>query len=239
MELQKITDSLEAAEKTLKKPEKRWYDDACGTALAMELVGERWSLLIVRELMFGPRRFGELKKALGGISANILTQRLEGMEAVGILTRRKLPPPASVQVYGLTEWGYASERAIQELGRWAVQSHRHDPTLPLSAASIMMSFRTMIDRSRSGGVGRTIGFRFGEDAFLAVVDEEGITIRREDPRGADALFDTDPMTLASIVYGGRPIADAEGAGVLTFTGDRLLAEQFVTLFPLPPKTGSA
>ena len=85
MQLEKITDSE-------KKAEKRWYDDACGTALAMELVGERWSLLIVRELMFGPRRFGELKKALGGITANILTQRLEGMEEVGILTRQKLTP---------------------------------------------------------------------------------------------------------------------------------------------------
>src|SRR3954469_12617600 len=93
---------------------KRWYDDACGTALAMELVGERWSLLIVRELMFGPRRFGELRKALTGISANVLTQRLEGMEAAGILTREKLPPPASVQVYALTPWGYKSEAAIQE-----------------------------------------------------------------------------------------------------------------------------
>ncbi|MEO7169887.1 MAG: winged helix-turn-helix transcriptional regulator [Sphingomonas sp.] len=232
MELEKITDIG-------KKAEKRWYDDACGTALAMELVGERWSLLIVRELMFGPRRFGELKKALGGISANVLTQRLEGMEEVGILTRRKLPPPASVQVYGLTPWGYASETAIQELGRWAVRSHRHDTTLPLSAASIMLSFRTMIDRSRSGDVNRSVGFRFGEDEFVAEVDGEGIAIRRADPRAADLMFDTDPVTLASVVYGGRPIGDAESAGALKLSGDRALAERFITLFPLPPKTGSA
>jgi DNA-binding HxlR family transcriptional regulator len=232
MELEKITESG-------KKAEKRWYDDACGTALAMELVGERWSLLIVRELMFGPRRFGELKKALKGISANVLTQRLEGMEAAGILTRLKLPPPASVQVYGLTPWGYASERAIQELGRWAVQSHQHDTSLPLSAASIMLSFRTMIDRSRSGSVNRTIGFRLGEDEFVATVDSDGIAIRRTDPREADLIVDSDPVTLASVVYAGRPLADAEAAGVLALTGDRALAERFVTLFPLPPKTGSA
>src|SRR6201986_3533351 len=85
---------------------KRWYDDACGTALALELVGERWSLLIVRELMFGGRRFGELKAALNGISAQVLTQRLRGGEATAILKMRKLPPPASVQVYELTRWGY-------------------------------------------------------------------------------------------------------------------------------------
>src|ERR1700754_4418005 len=102
MKLEKVTKLSGATEKAPKRAEKRWYDDACGTALAMELVGERWSLLIVRELMFGPRRFGELRKALTGISANVLTQRLEGMEVVGILTRQKLPPPASVQVYGLT-----------------------------------------------------------------------------------------------------------------------------------------
>ena len=181
MELEKIT-SIE------KKAEKRWYDDACGTALAMELVGERWSLLIVRELMFGPRRFGELRKALAGISANVLTQRLEGLETAGILTREKLPPPASVQVYALTPWGYKSEVAIQELGRWAVQSHRHDTTLPLSAASLMLSFRTMIDRSRSGLVNRTIGFQLGDEGFLALVDEAGIAIRRGDPAEADTIF---------------------------------------------------
>jgi DNA-binding HxlR family transcriptional regulator len=239
MELEKITNMPEATENASKRAEKRWYDDACGTALAMELVGERWSLLIVRELMFGPRRFGELKKALGGISANVLTQRLEGMEEAEILTRQKLPPPASVQVYGLTSWGYASERAIQELGRWAVQSHRHDTSLPLSAASLMLSFRTMIDRSRSGAVDARIGFRLGDEAFVALVDEDGIAIRRGDPREAVAVFTSDPMTMASIVYGGRPIADAEAAGSLSLAGDRALAETFVTLFPLPPKTGSA
>jgi len=232
MELEKITE-LE------KKTEKRWYDDACGTALAMELVGERWSLLIVRELMFGPRRFGELRKALTGISANVLTQRLEGLETAGILTREKLPPPASVQVYALTPWGYKSEVAIQELGRWAVQSPRHDTTLPLSAASLMLSFRTMIDRSRSGAVNRTIGFRLGDESFVAQVDEAGIAIRRGDPADADTTFTSDPVSIASVVYGGRPLADAEGAGVLAIRGDRALAERFVTLFPLPPKTGSA
>lgn len=227
MQSEKIT-------KISERLEKRWYDDACGTALALELVGERWSLLIVRELMFGPRRFGELRAGLPGISANVLTQRLTGMEAVGILSKRKLPPPASVQVYELTELGYAAEVAIQELGRWAAQSPLHDPTLPFSAASAMLSFRTMIDRSRSGAFGASVGFRLGEEQFLAVVNDSGIAIRRGEPAG-DVVFDTDPVTLASIVYGGRPIADAESAGVLTITGDRALAARFVTLFPLPPK----
>lgn len=231
MKLEKITDKAKTADK-------RWYDDACGTALAMELVGERWSLLIVRELMFGPRRFGELRGGLPGISANVLTQRLEGLEAAGILTRRKLPPPASVQVYELTPWGYESEVAIQELGRWAVRSPAHDPTLPLSAASIMMSFRTMIDRSRSGAFAANVGFMLGNEGFLAEIDTTGITICRVDQPAAPVVFTTDPMTLASVVYGGRPFADAEGEGTLTIRGDRALADRFVTLFPLPAKIGA-
>ncbi|MCB9727231.1 MAG: helix-turn-helix transcriptional regulator [Deltaproteobacteria bacterium] len=213
----------------------RWYDDACGTALAMELIGERWSLLIVRELMFGPRRFGELRSSLGGISANVLTQRLAGLAAAGILGRRTLPPPANAPVYELTEWGYECEPAIQALGRWAARSPDHDPSLPLSAASLMLSFRTMIDRSRSGQQPMTVGFRLGADRFVARVDARGIDIRRDEPADAALVFVSDPVTVASVVYGGRPMADAEAAGTLSLTGDRALAEHFITLFPLPPK----
>jgi hypothetical protein len=144
-----------------------------------------------------------------------------------------------VQVYALTPWGYRSEVAIQELGRWAVQSPRHDTTLPLSAASLMLSFRTMIDRSRSGAVNRTIGFQLGDESFVARVDAGGIAIRRGDPVEADVIFVSDPVTMASIVYGGRPIEDAETAGMLAVKGDKTLAARFVTLFPLPPKIGSA
>lgn len=226
---------LEKVTHTEKLPQKRWYDDACGTALAMELVGERWSLLIVRELMFGPRRFGELRAGLTGISANVLTQRLEGLEAANILVKRKLPPPANVQVYELTPWGYEAEVVLQELGRWAVRSPDHDTALPLSAASIMMSFRTMIDRSRSGERPMAVGFRMGPERFVALVDADGIAINREEPGGVDTVIDTDPMTLASVVYGGRPIDDAEAAGGMAITGDRALAERFFTLFLLPPK----
>ncbi len=214
----------------------RWYDDACGTALALELVGERWSLLIVRELMFGGRRFGELKANLPGISANILTQRLEGLEESGILVRRKLPPPASVQVYELTPWGYESETAIKELGRWAARSPDHDTTLPLSAASIMLSFRTMISAERAGDLEARIGFRMGPESFVGTISDGMIHIRREDPGEADAVFITDPMSLGAVVYGGMPIADAEAAGMLRIEGDRALAERFPTLFVLPPKT---
>jgi len=214
---------------------KRWYDDACGTAHALELIGERWALLVIRELMFGPRRFGELRAGLPGISANVLTQRLEGLEAAGIIIRHKLPPPASVQVYELTPWGYDSEPIIQVLGRWAVRSPGHDPGQHLSAASLMLSFRTMLSPERAEGMKAKIGFRFGADSFVARLRKGRMEISRGEPDEPDFVIASDPMTVASIIYGGRPIADAEAAGAFHLTGDRALAARFVILFPLPTK----
>jgi DNA-binding HxlR family transcriptional regulator len=226
---------LEKMTKTENMVEKRWYDDACGTAMALELVGERWSLLIVRELMFGGRRFGELKAALNGISANVLTQRLEGMEAAGILQKRKLPPPASVQIYELTRWGYESETAIQELGRWATRSPAHDPSLPLSAASLMLSFRTMLSAERSAGMVARIGFRLGDEVFTTELANSSFQVTRAEPVDADLVFTSTPREFAALTYGGVPIAEGEKLGLVAVEGDRTLAERFVTLFPLPPK----
>lgn len=212
----------------------RWYDDACGTALAMELVGERWSLLIVRELMFGPRRFSELRAGLPGISANVLTQRLEGLARASVLQRVQLPPPANVQVYELTEWGYEAEESIMALGRWAARSPDHDPMLFLSAASMMLSLRTMIDRAGAGDMRVTIGFRFGRDSFVARLDRGALPIVRA-PAAGDVVFDTDPRSMANMVYGKWPIEEAEAAGALTFTGNRDAARAFIGLFHLPAK----
>ena len=230
MKLEKITKKSPALDK-------RWYDDACGTALGLELVGERWSLLIVRELMFGGRRFSELRGSLLGISANILTMRLEGLERVGIVQRRMLPPPASIQIYELTPWGYEAEVILRELGRWATRSPLHDPTLPLSAASLLMSFRTMYSPKRAKGKAATIGFRFGRDGFVIDFGPEGVRPRRADPGGCALTVAAAPTSLASLVYGGRRVADAEAGGELTLTGDRRLFDRFLTWFPLPEKIG--
>jgi hypothetical protein len=97
----------------------------------------------------------------------------------------------------------------------------------------------MLSAERSGELKATIGFRLGAETFLGRLEDGVITIRRDDPASADVLFESDPMTMASIVYGGRPIADAEAAGALKLTGDRALAERYVTLFPLPEKTAPA
>jgi DNA-binding HxlR family transcriptional regulator len=213
---------------------KRWYDDACGTALALEFVGERWSLLIMRELMFGPRRFGELKANLPGISANVLTQRLEGMERVGIVVRRRLPSPANVQVYDLTPWGRESEPIFQEMGRWATRSKRHDPALFLSPASAMMSLRTMIKKDRDD-LTLTIAFHFPGDAFVARLTPDDLVIERGETQVSDVVFGCDPTALVRLIYGKWPIIAAEAEGVLTFSGDPASAERFIDLFALPEK----
>ncbi|MGN6374191.1 MAG: winged helix-turn-helix transcriptional regulator [Sphingomonas sp.] len=216
---------------------KRWYDDACGTALALELVGERWALLVVRELMFGPRRFGEIRAQLTGVSANVLTQRLEGLIAAGIVRRRKLPPPASVQVYELTEWGVESRPIFDAMVCWALRSRAHDPTLPLSPAALMMSMRTLFDARAGQGVRITAGFRFDGDGFVMRVAEGMVTVERADPELADFVLAGTPNALIRVIYGRRPLAGAEAEGTVAVTGDRALAERFVTLFALPPKVG--
>jgi hypothetical protein len=185
--------------------------------------------------MFGGRRFSELRGSLPGISANILTRRLDGLERVGVVQRRTLPPPASVQIYELTPWGYEAEVILRELGRWAARSPLHDPTLPLSAASLLMSFRTMYSCKRAKSERATIGFRLGADGFVIDFGPEGVRPRREEPQGCTLTVAADPMTLAALIYGGRPIADAEASGELELTGDRQLFDRFVRWFPLPEK----
>lgn len=227
MESQKITDAGRAASK-------RRYDDACGTAHALDLIGERWALLVMRELMLGPKRFSDLRSDLPGISANVLTQRLGGLEAAGLLGRRRLPPPASTQVYELTPWGYEAEPIVQSLGKWAARSPAHDPTLPISATSIMLSFRTMFDGARAGDFRARIGFRLGSEHFLGRV-ADGLDVGRGDPEGADVIFTGTAQGLAAYVYGGQPLEALEALGILRAEGNREVATRFATLFPLPSK----
>lgn len=207
---------------------KRRYGDACGTAHALELIGERWALLVLRELLLGPRRFSDLRADLPGISANVLTQRLKELESRGLVRRRKLPPPASVQVYEATEWGLETAPLIREMGHWAARSPANNPTLPLSAVSIMLSFTAMLNRERSRGFEAAVAFRFGEMVYVADVRKGTIDVRRGIPEG-QAVVTGEPTSVAAVVYGGAPL------DLLQIEGDRLLAKRFLSLFTLPPK----
>lgn len=214
----------------------RWYDDACGTAFAMELIGERWSMLVIRELMLGGRRFSDLRASLPGISAKVLTERLGSLEDAGVLVKRKLPPPAATQVYELTEWGRLAEAAIQELGRWAARSPLHDPTLPLSPVSFMLSLRTMIDHAAARELETTVGFRVSGESFLADLRDGKMSVRRAEPGVGEITFEAErALPLLRVFYGKQPLEAAQQAGGIRLTGDRGLAERFISLFSLPPK----
>lgn len=211
------------------RDEKRRFDDACGLAHALELVGERWALLVLRELMLGTRRFSELKADMPGISANVLTQRLTELEWRGLVRRTRLPPPASVQVYEATEWGQEVRPLIGQLGKWAARSPLHDPTRPISHVSAMLSLETMLDPDRAGGVEAKIGFRLRGLDYVGTLRGGRFAVERAVVAGCDLVFVAEPAALIAVIYGGAPLDSVE------VEGDHALAERFVSFFPLPPK----
>ena len=202
----------------------------------MELIGERWSLLIVRELMLGGRRFSDLRSSLPGISAKVLTERLASLEAAGALVKRRLPPPGAVQVYELTEWGYLAEPAIQELGRWAARSPEHNPRLPLTPVAFMLSLRTMIDHQAARTLETSAGFTVSDESFLAELSGGAMPVRRAEPgEGAIAFAAPVALPLLRVFYGKDDPIEAGGRGDIAVRGDPELIRRFTALFALPPK----
>ena len=197
----------------------------------MELLGERWAMLVLRELAYGPRRFSELKADLLGISANVLAQRLTELESRGLVRKAKLPPPASVQVYEATEWGLEVVPLIASLGRWAARSPWHDPTLQMSHVSVMMSLQTLISPTLAEGLDARIGFRFGHTDYVATIRDGRFSVDRTKAEGCDITFSGKPSEIAAVIHGGAPF------DLVRVEGDMELAKRFVTLFPLPPKIG--
>ncbi len=211
---------------------RRRYDDGCAAAHALELIGERWALLVARELMLGPRRFTDLRAGLPAISPNVLTQRLEEMEAAAIVRRRRLPPPAASRVWELTEWGLELEPILRDIGRWAARSPRLAPG-PMSVASVILSFRTMFDPARAGDFRAEIELRFVDWIFAVRIDEGAISIEPGSAAAPEAIVSGDQNALAAVVYGGLDLATAVAGGDLAVVGDRALVARFAGLFPLP------
>jgi DNA-binding HxlR family transcriptional regulator len=200
-------------------------------AHALELVGERWAMLILRELAYGPRRFSELKADLQGISANVLSLRLTELEARGLVRKNRLPPPASVQVYESTEWGLEAVPVIASLGKWAARSPCHDPTLPMSHVSLLMSLQTLLSPALADGLRARIGFRLGEASYVATVHDGRLDVERTQVEDCDVEFVGTPSEVAAVIHGGAPVE------TIRIEGDMELAKRFITLFPLPPKVG--
>jgi DNA-binding HxlR family transcriptional regulator/putative sterol carrier protein len=211
----------------------RTYDDGCAAAHALDLVGERWALLVVRELLLGPKRFTDLRSGLPHASPNVLAQRLRDLEAAGVVRRGKLPPPAASKIYELTEWGRDLEPVIIALGRWGVRSPTKPPDAELGVDSLILSFRTMFDPDRAEGLDASYEFRIGEDRFRAEVAEGRLEIERGTAEQSDATVESDAGTLAALIYDDLELGDALSSGDLRINGDRAVVERFLALFPLP------
>jgi DNA-binding HxlR family transcriptional regulator len=224
MKLEKVTDARRAEAK-------RGYEDACGLAHALELIGERWAPLVVRELLLGPRRFSDLRSALPGISANVLTQRLAELEERGLVRRRKLPPPASVQVYEATQWTLEVSPILCALGRWASRSPLHNKSHPVSPVAIMLSMKTNVDLARTAGFEARVAFRFGEIPYFAEVSAAGFEIGPGEPDDADVTIYATPDELKPVLYGGAPLEQ------LRVEGNIDKARRFFKLVSLPPQIG--
>ncbi len=212
----------------------KWYEDACAAAFAMELIGERWSLLIIRELMLGPRRFSDIRAELPGLSAKVLTERLERMQEIGVLTRHRLPPPSGAQVFELTEWGRELEFVMQALGRWSVRSPLHDPNLPLTPTSFLLSLRTMIDLNRAENMDVRALFRTDTAVLEAHLKDGELAVARVSRPSADPDLTFEAASVSQflgLLYGKRPPQECG----ITVSGDSDLAARFIDLFALPPK----
>ena len=211
----------------------RTYGEGCATAHALDLIGERWALLVVPELLLGPKRFTDLRAGLPNASPNILAQRLRELEAARVVRRRKLPPPAASKVYELTDRGMELEPVIIRLGRWGARSPSRTRDAELGVDSLVLSFRTMFDPRAADGLNASYELRLGEDFFGAVVTDGRFEIVCGDAERPDATIETDASMLAALVYDGRDLAEAVRSGEVKIEGDESAVARFLTLFPLP------
>ena len=214
----------------------RTYGEACAAAHALDLVGERWALLVVRELLLGPKRFTDLRAGIVHASPNVLAQRLRELERAGVVRRRKLPPPAGSRVYELTEWGKELEPVVTALGRWGARS----PALPreagMSVDSHVLAMRTLFDSGAAAGLDAALELRLGDQSFRARVSDGELELDRGFAERADAAIETDPETLAELLWQGRELGDALRSGQVRIEGDRQVVERYLDLFPLPEAT---
>ena len=222
-----------ATAKTKDSPNWRRYRDACGTAQGLDIVGERWTLLVVREILLGPKRFTDLREGLPGISSNILTDRLETLEEAGVVRRRTLPAPAASKVYELTDWGTELEPVVAALGRWGVRSPWRSEEDEISVDGLAVSFQTMFDPGAAGDLEASYEILLGGQVFGLEVGGGRIRVYRGAPGDADARIQTYAATLGALVYEGRDLDGALRSGDVEIEGDRSAVERLMGLFPLP------
>ena len=209
------------------------YDQFCPIAHALELVGERWSLLVVRELLHGPQRYTDLAASLPGIGTNILASRLKDLEGCGLIAKRRLPPPAASQVYELTDRGHELAPVLDALGTWGSRLPLPGPDATMSFDAHILSFRTLFRPDLAEGFSTRVELRLGERSFRATVADGKLELVEGTMEAPDAVITSDHGTALAVAHGRASLAEAEATGALEISGDRDAAVRFLGLFPLP------
>jgi DNA-binding HxlR family transcriptional regulator/putative sterol carrier protein len=207
------------------------YQQYCALARTLDVAGDRWTLLIVRELAPGPRRFTDLIDGLPGISRKLLTDRLRALERDGIIARKELPPPAARQVYELTDDGRDLAAAMAPLIAWGVRRlGDRRPGESFRARWPAVGMAGLADREAAKGVSETYQFLIGDSAFHFTVDDGSIQLHDGRARDPAVVVVTDEKTLLDIGSGKIRFSSAVATGVVTITGDPHAAKRMRTIF---------
>jgi DNA-binding HxlR family transcriptional regulator/putative sterol carrier protein len=216
------------------------YQQYCALARTLEIAGDRWTLLIVRELAPGPRRFTDLLDGLPGVSRKLLTDRLRALEGNGVVIRRELPPPAARQVYELTEDGHDLATAMSPLIAWGTRRiGDRKPGESFRARWPAVAMAGLADRETAKGVNETYQYLVGDSAFHFTVDDGSIELhdgRAEDP---SVVVTTDEQTWADIASGKTVASSAAAAGALTLAGDPEAVKRLRKIFSRRQMLGQA
>lgn len=207
------------------------YQQYCGLARALDVAGDRWTLLIVRELMFGPRRFTDLIDGLPGISRKLLTERLRALEADGVLAREELPPPAARQVYVLTDEGRDLADAVVPLVAWGTRRLKdREPGESFRPQWAALAMATFADPAAAKGVRETYQYVVGPTAFHFTVDDGSIDLAYGRAPNPAVTLTTSERTWADLSSGKTTGSSAVSSGELTIEGDRKAVARLSKIF---------
>ena len=209
----------------------RTYDDACGAALAMDVVGERWAMLVVRELLFGPKRFTDLREGLPGISQNVLSQRLRELEGSGVVLRTRLGPPVTALVYELSPRGYQLEPTLLALARWGAAIEPHTGSLR-SVNSFMLLLKALYVPARSAGETISVRLLTGDESF-EVVATDRVDVARSRGIPVDVELRASVQSYRELIFGAPTVRELMASRDLSLDGSIDRAELFFTLFAVP------
>lgn len=212
----------------------RVYGQYCGFARALEVVGERWALLVVRDLLVGPKRFTDLLRGLAGIPSNVLTARLKELEHAGVVRRRVLPRPARAVVYELTEYGLELEVVVVELGRWGAKALGDPrPAETVTVDSLVMALRSTFRSEPARGLRAGYELRVGPIVLHARVDDGRVAVAEGALPGADLVIEAGPG-IRALMAGELSPREAVENGTVRLTGDPELLTRFARIFRIDP-----